>query len=286
MQPTITTAEELLYQTALLAGLGPCARSVAAEQMALLNTPAGDIRTCIDGGSRLMFALLAPAPRSLRVLTRSTATAAGVIPWRRTHYLPDGGVERWYSETYNGEPPAAWTHARDAAEHAGDLPTLRQIHASLGPHSRLYTVSWSLAEQKPRAWVGWQLDRTCPVNEALAALGYGSTWPAAAAWWAELLGFAPHPRRGPWSINLALGEGPRLRLGSTNWARCAETGEKRRRLGALIERQEDDRRFAEALYQLIEAASPPGRPRAVGRAVELELLDGQVGLAEFYLCLS
>lgn len=269
----------------MLAGLGPCARSVAAEQVTLLNHTAGDGRTCIDGGSAVMFALLAPAPRSLRLLTRSTTNVEGVMPWRRTHYLPSGKVERWHSETYLGEPPVAWAHAGEAAERAGALATLRQTHAVLGPHSRLYTVSWSLAAQEPRAWVGWQLDRSYPVDEALAAIGYAWAWPAAAAWWEQLLGFAPHPRRGPWSINLGLGGRPQVRLGSTNWARCAEDSEKRRRLGALIEHGGGERRFAAGLYQLIAAAAPPGRPRAVGRAVELELGDGQVGLAEFYLCM-
>jgi hypothetical protein len=73
-------------------------------------------------------------------------------------------------------------------------------------------------------------------------------------------------------------------VGSTNWARQIEVPEKRRRLVTLVERLDGDRRFAEALYKLVESAAGSGRSRPVGRAVELEFVDSGVNVSEFYLC--
>jgi hypothetical protein len=279
------TAGDVLYYAGLLAGLGPRARQLAEELAAPLNAFAGDGRTCLDCGNPLMFSLLTPGGRSLRVFARCGPAEGGILPWLCTRYLPEGGVDRWAAENFVGEPPNAWEHARAAAERANGLEELRRVHALLGPFSHLYTISWSLGAEPPQAWVGWQLDRRLPASEALAAVGCGQAWPLAAAIWEALLGHPPDPRRGPWSISLLLGGEFRLRLGSTNWARQIEEPEKRRRLAALVERLGGDRRFAEALYKLVESAVPTERRRAIGRAVEVELAAGKPESTEVYICM-
>lgn len=283
---TPQAVENLLHYVALLAGLGPNVQVVVGEQAGVRHAPAGAGRTCIDGGSRLLFSLVAPGERSLRLLTRCPQVEAGVLPWQRTYYRPSGSIERWYSETYLGEPPSAWSHIASAVDRIGGGATLRQMHGILGPRSQLYAVNWSLDAATPRVWVGWQLDRTFPISETLAALGYHSAWPTVAAVWQALSGLVPSPRSGPWSISLGFGgDDARLRLGSTKWARQLEDDEKRRRLATLLAHFGGDRRFAEALYKLVVAATPPGRPRAIGRAVEVELVGDQVDQIEVYLCL-
>ena len=134
------------------------------------------------------------------------------------------------------------------------------MHAIVGPHSRLYSVSWSGDDERPLARIGWQLDRTLPADRALEAIGCTGAWPAAAAFWASLLGRPVDPRRGPWSLDLTLGSVPRWRLGSTNWARDVEDSGKRTRLAAVVDQRGGDRRFAEGLYKLIQSAVPPGGP--------------------------
>ncbi len=292
VEDTVTAAraplqvEELLHYAALLAGLGQDARNVARQLAAPLSAQTGDGRTCIDGGSSVMLALLAPGGRNLRVLTRSGPAREGMMPWLRTHYLPGGKIEHWHSETYIGEPPNVWNHALSAAERAGGPELLRRIHAVLGLRGRLYSVNWALDGVTPQASVGWQLERAFPVDDALAAIGCPEAWPVASELLEGLLGYPPRPRRGPWSISLLLGNGePRLRLGSTNWAFRVEDTEKRRRFASVVQRWGGDRRFAEAIYKLVESTGSRGPVRSIGRAVELELLDGRVELAEFYLCI-
>jgi hypothetical protein len=283
-------AADLIYHAALLAGMGPQARTAADQVAAVFDASPEDRRTCIDAGNPLMFSLVAPnqcrsASRSLRVLVRSGLVEAGVLRWLRTYYLPEGETKCWNTLTYIGEPATAWEHARKAAERTSGLHVLRQMHAILGPRGHLCSVSWPVNEAAAQAWVSWQLDRTLPADKALEALGIGCAWAAAARVWEALLGQPARPRLGPWSISLRLGDGEsRMRLGSTNWARCPENPDKRRRLAAVVECQGGDRRYAEALYKLIDSARHSHRPHTIGRAVELEFSGGQLQQAEFYLC--
>jgi hypothetical protein len=281
--PVGPVIDVLIYHAALLAGMGAAARKITGELNSALQPSQGDERTCIDAGSRLIFSLLAPGPRSLRVLVRRGLVQGGSLPWLRAHYLPRQDPEHWHTLTYMGEPPSAWENARRAAERACALDHLRRTHAILGPYSRIYSVSQTAGTAPPQAWVGWQLDRALPVDKALDLLGIGHAWPLAASFWESLLGSPPHPRFGPWSISLGMGGAPRLRVGSTNWSRRIEDDEKRRRMAALVERKGGDRRFAESLYKLIQGAARPGRVHAVGRAVELEFFEGRPVQAEFFI---
>jgi hypothetical protein len=287
---------ELLQYLALFTGLGPEAGRVVAE---LHRSEAGAAaprrpqlhgtladRTCIDGGSEWMFSLLAPGSRALRVLSRTEPPSDGVSRWTRVHYRAGGGARRWRVESYMGEPIAAWKRARTASRSVGGEDRLRRYHAVLGPRSRIYSVAWSLDAEVREATVSWQLDRNSIPAEALDALGLGRTWPVAAGLLQALLGYPVTSRTGPWSVLLPLHqESPRVRIGTTRWARSLEEPAKRRRFTSVVGSLGGDRRFAEGLYKLIESASPSRGFRTIGRAVEVEVLGDELVGVEFYLCL-
>jgi len=175
------------------------------------------------------------------------------------------------------EAPLPHRHGSESCcKHTGAFPSRARQRADVSSPQDSAGLS---------AWVGWQLDRTLAADRALEQLGYGQFWPIAAAFWTALLGTPPDPRRGgPWSISFKLGAQTGLRLGSTNWIRNPEGPEKRRRMVSLVEQHGGDRRYAEALYKLVEAATTPGRPRPVGRAVEFEMSPHRAESAEFFLC--
>jgi hypothetical protein len=284
-------AAELLRYASLLSGLGiPSYSSTGGQPGALLADLEGahqevEGRTCIDAGSSLMFSLVAPGKRSLRVLSRLEQPTPGVVSWQRLHQQVGQPPERWRSETYLGEPAAIWDRIQAAARRAGGLERLQRAHAVLGPRGRIYSLSYRL-DDLPEATVSWQLDRFFRLDETLERMGFKGAWEAAAGIWEAILGFPASLRTGPWSILIPLcGPELRLRIGSTNWARLPEGAEKRRRLAGLVERLGGDGRYAQALYQLIEGAGRTGRRPAIGRAVEVELEGSQVLAAEFYLCM-
>ena len=287
---------DLLQYLALFTGLGAEAERVAAElhrggagAPASCQPPlhgARGARTCIDAGSEWMFSLVAPGSRALRVLSRREPPSGGVSRWTRGHYCAGGGARRWRVESYIGEPIAAWSRARTAARLVGGEDRLRRYHAVLGPRSRIYSVAWSRDADVREATVSWQLDRNSPPAEALAALGLGQTWPVAAGLLQALLGYPVTARTGPWSLLRPLHEeSPRVRIGTTRWARSLEEPAKRRRFTSVVGSLGGDHRFAEGLYKLIESASLARGISSIGRAVEVELLGDELVEMEFYLCL-
>jgi len=291
IDPVIEESATLVYHAALLSGVG--ARSIEAARTAARSgrgpgsSPAGDGRTCIDGGGRHVFGLLATGARHLRMIARSGPARDGVLPWTRSYYYPHGVTETWVTETYLGEQPAGWSRARRIAAWVGQSDAFQQAHRVLGPHGHIYSVDWVSGQSQPSIWIGWQLDRTLTPDQALARLDYADAWPRVSSFWTALLGATPDPRRsGPWSVRLAFGGPPRLRVGSTNWLRHPEGEGKRRRLISLVEQYGGDRRFAESLYKLIESAVPTERRRPVGRAVEFEISATHGDSAEFFLCAS
>ena len=289
--PVVEGSATLVYHAALLSGVGrrsvEVAQRAARSEQAAGSSPDPDGRTCIDGGGRQVFGLLATGARHLRVISRSGPARGGTLPWTRSYYHPDGGTETWITETYLGEQLSGWSRARDTAARVGQSDAFQHAHSILGPHSHIYSVDWVLGQSYPSVWVGWQLDRTLTPDRALAQLDYADAWPRASAFWTALLGVAPDPRlSGPWSVRLAFGGPSRLRVGSTNWLRHPEGEGKRRRLTSLVEQYGGDRRFAESLYKLIESAVPPERRRPVGRAVEFEISPTHDDSAEFFLCAS
>lgn len=282
-QPKARAAQVLRYAS-LLCGLGPQTGEVTSGSDWGRTAPLAQGRTCIDAGSSLLLSVAAPGGRSLRAVSRLGLPSKDIVIWQRFHKRAGEPVERWRSESYLGEPADTWGRVESAARRVGGLERLRQAHSVLGPRGRIYNLSYGLGERL-KATVSWQLDRFFRLDEALEQLGFKGAWGQAAGIWEDLLGFPASLRTGPWSVLIPLHDpGPRLRIGSTNWARRAEDVEKRRRLAALVEQLGGDGRYAEALYKLIEGAGRAGRRPAIGRAAEVEILGDQIVGAEFFLC--
>src|SRR5579859_4980810 len=281
------TKESLIYYTALLAGLGARVQSLV-DELPIDNHQLNSVsRTCIDAGNTLMFSLLAPAGRSLRLLSRlpDSIEEPGVNLWMRTYVTEQGPAERWMTRTFMGESALAWQHALRVAQSVGGEETFRRLHGILGPRGRIYDITASQDSNTPRGWVGWQMDRRSSPEEALTACGVPGTWRAAVPLFEQVLGHSVHQRYGPWSISWTLdSEQPFLRIGTTGWARIREDEAKRKRLVSTVTSMGGDGRFAEALYKLIDADRPPHLPSRIGRAIEIEFIDDQLHAVEFYLC--
>jgi len=275
---------ELVYLAGLMAGLGAGSRSAANRVMRDINIPDGAHRSCIEGGGQMMFALLAPGARSLRVLTRCGSEPEGILNWRRAYFIAGAEPECWRAEFYPRETAESWNRAVSVAERVGGGERLRRLHATLGPRSQIYSVSWLVSGGHPQATVSWRLDRTYDPSEALSALGRRASWTAAQPIWEGLFGFVLQRRHGPWSIQLPLHtDESRVRVGSSRWTLRIEDPAKRQRLARLVERLGGDPRFAEGLYKLVQSANPSAGMTPVGRAVEMDLIGDQVTGAEFYL---
>ena len=274
----------MLYYAGLLAGLGVAARSIAdriGERLSVGET-LDDGRTCIDGGSALMFSLLAPGRRSLRVLARDGLAVDGVTAWSREYHQPDQDVEYCQSETFAGEVPRAWDHALAVARDVGGEDRLHRDHRIFGPRGWIYSLSWSTDSHT--ASVSWRLDRTSPPEQTLALAGLADSWPVASQILGALLGQPVGRSSGPWSILRPLDEdSPRVRIGTTGIARLPEDDSKRRRLATLFDRLGGDGRYAEALYKLIDAADSSRRAKRIARAVEVEMLGDQFVALEVFL---
>ena len=282
------TSEKILLCVALLAGLGSQAQSIVAALCNEIHAPALTARTCVDGGNSLMFSLLAPGERSLRVLSRlpESSQIQQVAHWQRVHYLAGDRTERWRTEAFAGETEEAWQRVQALVQKLGREHVMRRYHAALGPLGRIFNISYQLEPEVESGWVSWQLDRHISPQEALAACGVGQSWPVAAELLQHLFGHPIAPQYGPWSIAWSLNEQtPHLRIGTTSWARTFEDVEKRRRLVSLMEQMGGDGRFTEVLYKLLAAERPSGSFTRIGRAIEIELCDNQVRAVEAYLCM-
>jgi len=282
--PAALEPTALLYYAGLLAGLGAAARSTADHLGRRLKAAeaSDDGRTCIDGGSALMFSLLAPGRRSLRVLVRDGLAVDGVMAWSREYHQPGPVVECWQSETFAGEVPRAWDHALEVARGVSGEERLHRDHRIFGPRGWIYSLSWST--ESHAASVSWRLDRTSPPEQTLALAGLAASWPVASEILGTLLGQPIGRSTGPWSILRPLDEdSPRVRIGTTSIARLPEDDPKRRRLATLVDRLGGDGRYAEALYKLVDAASPARTVRRIARAVEVEMLGDQFVALEVFL---
>src|SRR5262245_17935447 len=167
---------QLVYLAGLMAGLGADARSAAdrvVEEIKLLDRTS---RSCIEGEGRLMFTLLTPGGRSLRVLTKYGSNTPGVLNWRRAYFIAGAEPECWRAEFYARETAESWDQAVSVAEQVGGGDRLRRLHAALGPRSQIYSVSWLLSGGRPQASVSWRLDRTYDPSDALSALGRQASW--------------------------------------------------------------------------------------------------------------
>lgn len=270
--------QSLLFHSALLSGTGADAQTIA-NQLYDDCVASDTARTCIDGGSRLMFSLVTPGPREMRVLTRQGSECGGAVTrWLRSNV---GAAETARSITFSGEVETAWSETLTIAQMLGLEQRLRAFHAVLGPLSRIYTVMYTAHNAR----VGWQIDRGWGVDKVLANMGLPGLWHQATELLRPLFLFTPSPTLGPWSIahELAAGE-ETVRIGTSAWARVTEDAGKIQRLAALIGQLGGDGRYAEALYKLVASASPAHA--RIGRALEIEFRQGQLTGMEFYLSLG
>ncbi len=266
----------VLYCAALLSGT-PVDKATLLDNLELLNK-SKEGRTCIDAGSPVMFSVLAPGERSLRVLMREEGDDENSTCWRRLYYYSDGKVEFWRTRMFTREKAAAWEHACSAANLVNGEQRLKQYQAVLGPRGRIYCVASSDTE----ATVSWKLDHAYPPDIALANAGLERDWQVAMETLRVLLGQYPSSRVGPWSITRYLHQdSPLVRIGTTGWARQIEDEAKRQRLATLFDQIGGDGRFAEGLYKLISSVSEPNA--RIGRAIEVELVEGHVTAVECFL---
>lgn len=270
--------QSLLFHSALLSGVGADAHQIANRLYE--DCVASDIgRTCIDGGGRLMFSLITPGSREMRVLIRQGSECGGAV----THWLRSnvGAAETARSITFHGEIETAWSETLTIAQMLGLERRLRAYHAVLGPLSRIYTVMYTAH----CARVGWQIDRGWGVDKVLANMGLPGLWKQTLDLLQPLFLFTPSATVGPWSIAHELAHGEEIvRIGTSAWARVSEDTGKSQRLAALINQLGGDGRYAEALYKLVASASPANA--RIGRALEIEFRQGQFTGMEFYLSLS
>lgn len=282
--------EKLLFYASLLAGLGGSGTALVEE---LRLDEADDLatseraRTCIDAGNTLMFSVFAPGERSLRVLSRlpGRTDEPNVGCWLRIHRNAQGKVERWRTQTFLEEEAVVWKYALDMAQSVDGEEQFRSLHAILGTRGRIYEITSSLHMEQPCGWIGWQIDRRCSPEEALLACEEREAWRIATPPFEQMLGHSISPRYGPWSIAWTLDrKQPRLRIGTSSWARSREDDAKRKRLVAAVASMGGDARFAEALYKLIDAERLEGSPSRIGRAIEIEFCKGRMQAIECYLC--
>lgn len=290
---TTTQAEELLFRAGLLAGMGAAARGAARAALAPVEAAgAATSRTCIDAGDPLLFSVAAPGGRALRVAVRQAqAVGDGMRHWRRFVYsagAPERPPQAVDTILVEGEPAAAWQTARDWLGPAATAPQLAPARALLGGRGRIYLVARPARLSAPGdgspGWIAWHLDHRAAPAEALAALGLAGVWPQVRHWYGKLLGAPVSERARPWSIGVSLGDGPpRLRVGTTHWARQPESPAKSGRLGRVVGELGGDGRYAEALYKLVAGAWPERRAHGIGAVAEFEFEDGQLRAAEFFI---
>jgi hypothetical protein len=258
---------EVVRTVALLAGAG----AVSAEAVRWLDR-GGDPgegrlrRSCLDAGSHVIVSLPATGGRAVGVLVRDAGDGSpGVtrmVTWDWT-----GAVRTGWRRLYAGEPAGTWADVL-AAVGPGGRDTVARWHGVLGTNARIYSVG-RRGDGPP--WVAWQLDPRVLIGRALDALGVGAARPAAEAVLQAALGSRPPERGAPWSLAVA-SDGSRWRIGTSRWARCVESDDKRRRLASVLAAHGGDRDFAEGVYKVVAASA--ARPGRVGRAIEVEFALG------------
>lgn len=289
--PNASSERALLFHAALLSGLGARARGVLAPPV---RTPADDpdghpdghpaLRSCIDAGSDTILSVRAPGGRGLRIIRRAPAgaTESGAQRWLHEHHADGGATERWRTTAFGARSPEAWGLALESAGAHGVDDRLRRLHGGIGCHGRLLKVALRQGGN-PEVWVSWQLDRRESVEAALRSVGLPDDVSTAHAVVERLVGRPLTSRSRPWSLSISLTDPtPRVRLGTTIWARLPDSSAKGRRLAAEVAAFGGDGRYAEALYKLLSADA---RGASVGRAVEVECRDGVPSTLEAYLAL-
>lgn len=272
--PTASTIRTL----GLLAGAGAQVGAIDDWWRRSAERDDSGLRSCIDTGSRLLVSLSVPAQgRQMSCYARIPGPSRpGITHWSRLDWESDlrSGWRTWYSD----EPVGTWDDVLAVVDR-DDSTQIADWHRILGPAARVYSVS---VDRDRQPWVSWQLDPRVEIARALGAVGHAPAWQVAAGLLGELLGRVPTVAA-PWSLAVR-SDGLRWRIGTSRWARIAETDHKRRRYAWTVGTLGGDRQFAEATYKVLSASAGQ---RTVGRAVELEFDSGNSPAgAEFFLAVS
>lgn len=281
--PDASRLESLLFQLGLLCELQTQARSAAHELAAAVagaQLRRGRERSCVDGGTPLLFALRAPGAPRLCALHRDQQSAA---LWHTKEYMGAEVARRGeqITEVLLGvaEPWArVLAHASSAQRES-----LRSLDHALCGYGRLFRYSARVDADGRSAElaVTWQLDRQSDAAAALAACGAADALGAAAPILQALLGQQGLPR--PLSLCFPLDGRGAVRIGTTAWARAAEEDDKIQRLAHVMQLLAAEPRFARAVYKLLRGARAGDARHRIGRAVEIEVVGPQVLHADFYL---
>ncbi|QJP16074.1 hypothetical protein G3545_21975 [Starkeya sp. ORNL1] len=276
---------DLLWLSALLAGLGPQARAARAA-LAGGEGPEARARTCIDGGSPALIAVHAPGRRTWEAHVMEPDAGDGERrSWHGMRWAPGGKHQALHRTLYRSRRGDAAVAARHAAAAHGPqaLEHFERFHARLGPSGLIYSVGTD-PEDGGGPRVAWQLDRHVDAAALVEGLLDLADWRQAVAAIGAVQGIDFVRGAGPWSISIAPAAPQRgVRIGSTRWARAVDDAEKRRRFAAWIGGLGGDGAYAAGLYQLLDEARPQGSLESIGRAVEVDLAAGSVIAARAYL---
>ena len=273
-----------LWLSALLAGLG---RGAAAAAAALQGRSAADHqRMCIDGGANALIAVGAPGARRWEAhILCATDPIDGRQDWQGVRSGGGAAREVLTRSLFRGRSGSAAQAAHLAATQASQQAATRfeRWHRLIGPQGRIYSIGQEPAD-RGGARVAWQLDRHAPVRQIIGDLVGAAGWDAAVASLGLVHGFDLSATSGPWSVALSVAAPESgARIGSTRWAWAIEDAAKRDRLARWIDGHGGDAGYAAALHDLIAGVAPAGQTRTIGRAVEIDIVDGRVVGAIAYL---
>jgi hypothetical protein len=275
--------EDPLWLSALLAGLGSDAAAAAAELK--LRSAAGHQRMCIDGGANALIAVGAPGGRRWEAhILSATDPIDGRQDWQGVR-ISGTDSQILTRSMFRGRSGTAAQVAHAAAIRAGQAAVSRfeRWHGLIGPQGRIYSVG-NEPDDRGGARVAWQLDRHAPVLRIIADLAGEAGRDVAVTSLSAVHGFDLSATSGPWSVALSVAA-PECgaRIGSTRWAWAVEDAGKRDRLARWIHAHGGDAGYAAALHDLIAGIAPSGQTRTIGRAVEIDIVDGRVTGAIAYL---
>jgi hypothetical protein len=278
--------QETLRLAALVAGLGPRAEAVVTESEAAL-APSIRARTCIDAGASVLLSVTSRAGRPLRLHLRLPTDDSSAAHW--LDWCPSTG-DRSARSLYAGTSTNAYEEAVQTTTHCGRRQSFLTDHARIGPYARLYAINRRCASgHAQRATISWHLDRHLPTASIMDRAGLGHAWAAAAPVLDELFGYSVSNGSGPWSVSRGYGcphdTGDAVRIGTSRWTRLPDDDAKRHRGAGLLAQLGGERAYVEALFHLLDQRRPPGGEDVpIGRAVELDVLDGEPVGAELFFC--
>lgn len=221
-------------------------------------------RTCIDGGQGTLLTLGTDGAIGYALPDRAVD---GLQFWQRGcfHTQAQGRCAMVTSPT-----PTARAHAAKLAK--PDDAQVRTQMQTLASYGQVYMAT-ALEPETGQSWLSFMLHPRQTLRPVLASLGVHAAWPELRDAFSQILGRPITENLRPWSVAIEARSG-QLRIGTTAWARMAETPDKTRALDTVLRRFGADGGPAAAVYSLAQRAqSITPRHRRTGVAAEFNL-DG------------